>query len=407
MAIIRNAANTFKRGKVGETTYYTALGRQIARQSINNSNFGPSASRTEAQQSNRVKWSNLVNFYKVSKSWMRKAFETKKTGQTDYNKLMSINVSSSRIYLTRDLASAGASIATDYIVSQGSLPSVSVTKNADRWITSIALGDLLISDDTTVSAFSTAVISANKALFAGMQLSFISYMQDVDSMGVPRLICTPYEVTLDINNTSALRDYLPAFCSQTANGYLATSNEIALGAFVYIISDLQNGKIQVSTQRLITNNVSLITEYSSNAALTAAIDSYGVDGSVMLSPESTVAQSATTKPIYIVRVTSGGKSYTANVEAGKASEFFAGSPTIIMSQPVNQDDIVSASYATYAPSQGTVTATADGSATVKITASGVSTTSNLSSLSVVLANGNTLSISFARPYTGGGSGELE
>lgn len=407
MAIIRSAANTIKHGKVGETTFYTALGRQIARQSMNNSNFGTSASRTQSQQSNRVRWANLVNFYKVSRSWMRMAFESKKTGQTDYNKLMSINVSASTVYLTRELAAAGAAVAADYIITQGSLPSVSVTKNGEKWVTSIALGNLQIGEETTVAAFTAAVVAANKTITEGMQMSFISYMQDVDSMGVPRLICTPYEVTLDTTNTSPLKDYLPEFCAQSLNGYLATSEDIALGAFAYVISDQRNGKIQVSTQRLITNNASLLAEYSSGTALNAAVDSYGVDESVMLSPESTVAQAATVKPLYIVRAQSGGKNYVANSDAGKASAFFAGSPVIIMSTPVKQEDIVSGTYTTFAPTEGSLTVTANGTSTVNIAASGASSTANLKSLSLVLKDGNTLTISFSNTASGGGGSIVE
>lgn len=407
MAIIRSAANTIKHGKVGETTFYTALGRQIARQSMNNSNFGTSASRTQSQQSNRVRWANLVNFYKVSKGWMSKAFETKKTGQTDYNKLMSINVSASTVYLTRELAAAGAAVAADYIITQGSLPSVSVAKNGEKWVSSIALGSLQIGEETTVAAFTAAVVAANKTITDGMQISFISYMQDVDSMGVPRLICTPYEVTLDATNNSLLKDYLPTFCAQSLNGYLATSEDIAIGAFAYILSDQRGGKIQVSTQRLVTNNVSLMAEYSSAKALNAAVESYGVDNSVMLSPESTVAQAAVVKPLYIVRAQSGGIAYVANADAGKASAFFAGSPYIVMSSPVKSEDIVSASYTTFAPSEGTVTATADGTSTVRLSASGASSTANLASISLILANGNTLTISFSNTASGGGGSIVE
>lgn len=331
MAIIRNAANTLRKGRVGDTTYYVALGRQIARQRLNNSNYGKDARRTPSQQANRVRWSNLVNFYKVSRGWISKAFEYKRAGQTDYNRLMQVNVASSAISLTKTMAEAGACIADQYIISQGSLPSIEVTKSNNQWVTDLKLGELTIGAETTVADFTAALTLLNKHVRVGMQLTFVSYMQSVDGLGIPRLICTAYEVTLSDTDTSVLRDMLPDFASQTVNGALGTSDQIAVGAFAYILSDLSSGKLLISTQRLITFNADLISQYSSPENKQAAIDSYGVDDLVLLNPETTESQDATAKPVYIQAIKIQDRTFTSGSFVGNQNQYENDEVHIIMS----------------------------------------------------------------------------
>lgn len=307
MGIIRNAANQQIRGKVGSFTYYVSEGRQIARQALNNSNYGKSASRSEAQQNQRIKWANLVNFYKVCQNWMPKAFEAKKKGQSDYNRLMQVNMPFTDIYLTKTLATIGACIAEDYIISQGSLPSVEVTPRGQRFETNIYLGGLNIDGETTVGEFTTALIGANVNIEAGMQISFVSLQQSVDNMGTPRLICTFYEVTLNATSEEILYDYLPELCCQSSNDCLATANGVSLGAFAYVVSDLRGGALQVSTQQLITNNEVLIERYSGEQARLEAIASYGVDEDVVLSPLTENESQATPAPQYISSFMAGSR----------------------------------------------------------------------------------------------------
>lgn len=292
MALIRNTAAMRLRGRVGNTTYYTEGGRQIARVSQNASNYGETARRTEMQQSQRAKWANLVNFYKLSKGWMRQAFESKKRTQSDYNRFMQLNVASASVYLTRDMYSAGGCVVEPYVISEGSLRSILITKETNAWRTDLNLGQLTIDEQTTVGTFSQALIANNSHLHEGVQISMVSYQQEISSYGVPQLICTAYEVTLDTNSASRLRDFLPDFASQTINGHLGTSNTISTGAFAYVLSDSTSGKTLVSSQRLVNNNAVLIGQYSSADAVQRSIESYGVDGDVFLMSGSKAQQAA-------------------------------------------------------------------------------------------------------------------
>lgn len=304
MGIIRNAANRKIRGRIGDTTYYVSLDRQIARQALNSSNYGESARRTEAQQSRRVKWSNLVNFYKLSKRWMPKAFESKKKGQSDYNRFMSINLPYSTVALTRDEALQGACVVEPFIVSQGSLPTIEVVKDGDYYKTNIVCEIDIQDGDTQVNHFAAEIIAKNTFIEEGMQLSFVSYQQFTNSAGVPQCTCAFYEVTLDLNNTNPLSDYMPFFCCNTEADGFVSAEKVSTGCFAYIISDQRGGKIRVSSQTLINNNSSMIALYSSASQRQQSIDSYGVDTEVVLSPITIVSQEPLAQPVTIDSFTS-------------------------------------------------------------------------------------------------------
>lgn len=289
------------KGRVGNTTYYTEGGRLIARVSQNSSNYGDTASRTELQQNQRAKWGNLVNFYKLSKGWMKKAYENRKANQSDYNRFMQLNSGFARVYLTKDMYAQGGCVVDAFRISEGSLRSIQVLEGLDYYATDLSLGDLVINNSTTVARFSQALIENNNNLHTNMQISFISYQQDVNQFGTPQLICTPYEVTLDEESEALLRDYLPEFCSTTVEGFLGTNTNISIGAFAYVLSETVAGKTLVSTQLLVTNNRALLSEYTSNEAIAASIASYGVDKDVFLASGSEPSGS-TSQPLFISEV---------------------------------------------------------------------------------------------------------
>lgn len=306
MGIIRNAANRKIRGRIGDTTYYVANDRQIARQALNSSNYGETARRTEAQQGNRVRWANLVQFYKLSKSWMSKAFENKKSGQSDYNRFMQLNLNAARIYFTKEAVAASSCVVDDFTISQGSLRQINVQQIGNVWATDIQLGSLTIDASTTIADFTTAILHSNNWAKEGMQISFVSYQQQTDSLGYPVAICTAYELTLLSTDTRLVRSFLPEFCSQkTTSGTLGTNDNISVGGFAYILSLTSGGKTLVSTQKLVTNNIGFITQYSSDRMRDLAIYSYGLNKASFLDSGSNPVTRAQ-QPIYITGLTIEG-----------------------------------------------------------------------------------------------------
>lgn len=321
MGIIRNAANTLIKGRVGQTTYYISKGQQVARQARNDSNYGDTARRTQLQQERRILWANLVNFYKISARWMPKAFESKRVGQTDYNKFMAINVPTARIALTKSESEAAACVVDTFLVSQGSLPSIEISQDVDGYLTNIGVGNLTIDETTTIAQFTTAAIANNANIREGMQLSFVQYTQSVDPLGTPRAICRCYEVTLSTTSSAPLRNHLPEICTQVVDGYLATVASPATGGFTYILSELQGGALKVSTQQLVTINFQLISQYTSASQISAAIQSYGLDQEVVLNPNGSVSQQEEGIPNYIQSVSwlegDMGQEYTVTKYPGQ------------------------------------------------------------------------------------------
>lgn len=398
MAIIRNAANTLKKGRVGETTYYISKGQQVARQSRNDSNYGESARRTIGQQERRVMWANLVEFYKVSARWMPKAFETKSVGQTDYNKFMAINVPSARIPLTKSQAEAGACVIDGFVISQGSLPSIEITQMTNSWKTNLLIGSLQIGAATTVGEISLALINNNANCREGMQLSFASYQQTVDPLGTPRVNCRLYEFTLSSTDSSLVRDHIPALGCSTVDGAIGTSEDVPLGGFAWILSELQNGTLKVSTQLLTVNNATLIAQYIAEQQLTAAINSYGLDTEVVLNPSNTVQQQVEPSQSYIQYVTCDGERYNPNGFFNTAGKLHS-NPVVFQLSAAVAELVTSASVRLYAGGNYNNVAgdTIQGNVDqVSCTFTNVpeSSTSRVVQFTLTLSTGTELSISF-------------
>lgn len=286
MAIINSMWLKGSKKRLGGTVIYQAMGqtrqRELAAEVSN--------PRTESQMNQRVKWANLVNFYRANRSWMKYAYETRKASQSEYNKFMSLNVTNSRIFLTKQLANAGGCVVDNYIMTQGSLPSIEFVPTTNGYVCSnIILGDFELTTDTIVSDFSTAVLENNPGIRQGDQLSFVRMTQMSNaSTGVPYVVVREYEVIIDVNNLNLLSEYWPMdyiYTWGTDTKYLAVGTATGKsGGFLMILSRTISGKTYVSTQRIFPVDMNtFITAFSSQAALQAAIDSYGVSDDAFLS----------------------------------------------------------------------------------------------------------------------------
>lgn len=272
--------------RLGGTVIYQAMGqtrqRELAAEISN--------PRTESQMGHRVKWANLVNLYRANRSWMKYAYETKKSNQSEYNKFMSLNVADSRIYLTKQVANAGGCVVDSYIITQGSLPSIEFVKTTNEYYRSnIQIAPSTDFQTILVKDFSDTVVELNPAIRYGDQLSFIRMTQMTNaSTGVPYVVVREYEVIIDTNNLLPLSNYLPMEYI-TSWGvqelYLAVQTAAGRnGGFAMILSRTISGKTYVSSQRIIPVAMEAYIEaFSSSAALQAAIDSYGVSEDAFLS----------------------------------------------------------------------------------------------------------------------------
>lgn len=309
MAIVQTMWMTGTKKKLGGTVLYQAMGqtrqRELAAEISN--------PRTTQQMTQRVKWSNLVNLYRANRSWMKYAFETKKTNQSEYNKFMSLNVAASAIYLPKNVAAAGGCVVNDYIVTQGSLSSIETTKVTGGWASNIFLpAGFQLSAATTIQQLAAAVLPLNPAINEGDQLSFIRMTQQVNgATGVPFVVVRKYEVIISSTDTRLVGSFLPLdYITTKSNGSdlsIGVEDSGNAGGFVLILSRTIGGRTYVSSQRIIVaNNATTISYYTGDAALQRAIDSYGESDEPFLTTSTANQNSQASTALSIVGVSVNG-----------------------------------------------------------------------------------------------------
>lgn len=316
MAVLQNMWLRGAKKKLGGTVLYTQGGRTLQRE------LAPEVKnpKTPAQMGQRVKWANLVAFYRANAGWMPKAFENKKPTQSDYNKFMSLNASSSRIYLTKEQARQGACVLDSYRVSDGTLQPVDIFPTAKDWTTNLYLTGLdKLDATTTVAAFSTALLASNAGLRSGDQLSFIRMTQlNNNTTGIPYIQVRAYELLIDEQGPGLVKDFWPieliALGQQQETKALMVKNNNKQGGFAIIVSRTQAGRVLVSPSQITQVNMAdIIKQYSSDAALSAAIESYGQGDEVFLDSKAagTIVQQPTT--LAITSISSKDKTKVAAV----------------------------------------------------------------------------------------------
>ena len=326
MAVLQNMWLRGAKKKLGGTVLYTQGGRTLQRE------LAPEIKnpKTPAQMGQRVKWANLVAFYRANASWMPKAFENKKATQSDYNKFMSLNAANSRIYLTKEQARQGACVVDSYRVSDGTLQPVDIFPTEQNWVTNLYLTGLdKLDATTTVAAFSNALLSSNAGLRSGDQLSFIRVTQLFNNTtDIAYVQVRAYELLINEKGPGLLKDFWPieliALGQQQETPALMVKNNNKQGGFALIVSRTQGGRVLVSPSQITQVNMSdVINKYSSSAALQAAIDSYGRGDEVFLDNKgaNTIGNNPTTLSITrlssntgVVTAVPGGELDLTNVD---------------------------------------------------------------------------------------------
>lgn len=307
MAIVKSMWLQGTKKKLGGSVLYQAMGQTRQRELASE----VSNPRTQAQMEQRTRWANLVNFYRVNAGWMKFAYETKKTNQSEYNKFMSLNVPSARIYLPKSIASQGGCIVDAYQMTQGSLASIEVVKSGAAWQTNLYLVSATdLDENSTVGEVTAQLLPANPALREGDQLSFLRFTQMTNSStGVPFVVVRKYEVILKANDTRRFFDFMPedyiTFGGSAQAPCIEVTDSGNAGGFILILSRTIGGKTYVSSQSIVVaNNSALIDAYSSASAMQEAIDSYGESAEPFLtsSTANEDSQAATRPSILQVKI---------------------------------------------------------------------------------------------------------
>ena len=263
--------------RLGGVVFFTRAGETIARElaaSVSNP-------RTEVQMTQRIKLSNVVAAYKANKSWMEGSFQDKAEKESDYNAFVRMNLSSSQVALAKFQAAAGASIVAPYQVSSGSLPPIDCTGQTTGVRSNLYCGNLIITEATTVSMISAALIENNNGIVRGMQLSLIVNIQQSDgALFRPYIVARTYEFIIDETNTELLSKYVPFGLLQTLDSesrpLFFNGESLGSGAATFILSQTVSGRLSVSSQKLRQfGDQSLYGLYTSETQVRAAIASYG------------------------------------------------------------------------------------------------------------------------------------
>lgn len=295
MAKARVSINPMYKGGAGGYTFYVRGGEQVVRQRRNNSNYGESASRTQAQMIRRIKWGNLVNIYKAIKSWQQKAYDSKSIGQTDYNIFMKLNIPMASVGVTKAACEQGFAVFENYRVSKGSLPPVNYNLDvaSHRFVTDIVI-TIGITAETTVGELSAEIIAKNPQYQAGDNIAFV-FVRNHQWTGAewPFAYSVYTEVTLDASDTRLVDDIpeLGSRLTESANDtldvlYTAPSGESApmVEGLAIIHTRKVAGQLFVSSQNIIMESDQFIQRYSGEEWYQHCIDSYGITDEVPLDP---------------------------------------------------------------------------------------------------------------------------
>lgn len=345
MAIIENMWLRKAKKRLGGAVLYQAMEQTRARE-LASSIANP---RTASQMNQRVKWSQLVNFYRANASWMKYAYETKSPQQSEYNKFMQLNVANSQVYFTKQQAAGGSCLVAPYIMTQGSLPSIEFTAESGSWPSNIyyPTGSPLTST-TTIAEFSNKLVNQNPALRLGDQLSFIRYTQMFNSdTGNPYVIVRKYELVLDglsdeLVGTYLPLDYIGVLQINTPWQIGVIDSELA-GGFLMCLSRTLGGKTYVSSQRIITTRMdATLAQFGSPEQLALAVASYGENADAFLSSSSADINSQAPTPLAITNIRCQGNIAFPGSRVMCATFFEAGQEVTVAFNGLLEDETVSA-----------------------------------------------------------------
>ncbi|MBP3245582.1 MAG: hypothetical protein J6M59_10845 [Bacteroidaceae bacterium] len=246
--------------------------------------------RSEAQMQVRAQWGNLAAVFRQFNQTLKRGFEGLNGRMSDFNAFMQANVNVVKVYVGKKVLLNGGSVLAPYQITRGTLPSIAMSVGADNVLASdIALGDLVVSESTTVAEFTNALIACNDDYEAGDQLTFFYGQQTTDAVtGVPRAKVRGFKVMLDPLDSTLLWDVVSPLGFSSADGYLAMSGEISDGAAVWVHSrEDGDGRVRVSTQFLYVDS-GILDKYQGCEAMRNAAESYGGINSsaVYLNPNS-------------------------------------------------------------------------------------------------------------------------
>ena len=272
---------TSMNGSVGAVTYVTRKGITVAKQKVPAKlNY----TKTVRSMSPRMRWMALVRMWQALNTvgW-HPSFKNKEGLQSDFNMFMKSN-SAVNVWLTKTIVSSNGGVVAPVQVTQGGLITIGGSGTGNTITTGLSLGDITIGASTTIRTFSNAIIENNEGWNDGDQLTIVRLNQVVDAQtNIPRITADIAEVVLDSEDDGTLLgDLIIAGLLDADEGKLIISG--VNGGACAVHSSGEGDNYDVSSESLIVINP-LLTQYTNNTALMAAINSYGgLSGAQFLVP---------------------------------------------------------------------------------------------------------------------------
>lgn len=197
------------RGKLGDVVLSQLKGQQIARA------YQPQVAnpRSTLQTDQRILFSNAVKFYKHAvQNFFKFAYEDKRANESYYNAFMRKNAKVSMLPTRAQyLNSNYPAIGNQYLMSQGSLPSIPYKYNKSAGNFELSLGSVTsASENMTVGEVSNAFI-ANKFAQAGDIITIVFVSSSISAIDGEAIDPTTWHIVqfiIDSSNTTDFSSYL-------------------------------------------------------------------------------------------------------------------------------------------------------------------------------------------------------
>lgn len=250
MAIVKGSPFRGISGKVGNHVYKTRNGEIVMASAPMSSG---TVRRKYSHQASKL--NNLVAVYKLFEQKLKSGFEYKKSNQTDYNCFVSVNMSHTRVYTSREENKTSLCVLAPYQITQGSLPSVGYSKG---------VSDIRLNTDTlptTVGELAKAVVDNNPDFAYGDQITIYVAFQTKDSLGVDTARLKSFKVELIVASEEKLTDVFSSELKMTKK-CLAITLPSAINAYAFVHSRVVGGVVHFSTQILELSSEELLSQYT-------------------------------------------------------------------------------------------------------------------------------------------------
>lgn len=291
------------RGKLGDVVLSQLKGQQIARA------YQPQVAnpRSTLQTDQRILFSNAVKFYKhATQNLFKFAYEDKRANESYYNAFMRKNAKVSMLSTRAQyLNSNYPAIGNQYLMSQGSLPSIPYTYDESGGTFKLSLGSVTsAAENMTVGEVSNAFISSNFAQ-AGDIITIVvvvSSISSIDDEGSSAPSWNIVQFIVDSSNTTDFTSYLSkqvpdinilATKSSEGIGSIETSDGGGATGFCMITSrEVTGQKLLVSDAYLINSKLANDIYQKSLQPIyrTAALNSWGRKSEAIL--QGSIAKNA-------------------------------------------------------------------------------------------------------------------